>query len=146
MHGTTPSIFGPLPEEETPLVESIASPTAKNVGHTPSGLANPLLEGDATVLSTILTTASVVELTSPIILPDQTEEERWYVLVVTALVRRLNLESTGVVLGDTVTTLAGGVVFQNPQMAAVLPGPIRGRRLISSQGTTMEELAREDAG
>ena len=131
-HGATPLIFGPLPEEETPPVESIASPTVHNVGYTPPGLVNPLLERDATVFSTIPTTASVVELTSPIILPDQTEEERWYMLVVTALIRRLNLESTGVILGDMVTALAGGVAFQNPQMAAVLPGPIWGRRLISS--------------
>ena len=146
VHGTTPSIFGPLPEEETPPVESIALPTADNVGHTPPGLANPPLERDAIVLSTMPTTASVVELTSPIILPDQTEEERWYVLVVTASVRRLNLESTRVVLRDTVTTSAGGAAFQNPQMAAVLPGPVPGRRPISSQGAYVEELAREDTG
>ena len=105
-------------------VESIALPTVDNVGHTPPGLGNPLPEGDAMILSTIPTTASVVELTIPIILPDQTEEERWCVLVVTGSVRRLNLESTGVVLRDVVTALAGGVAFWNPQMAAVLPGPI----------------------
>ena len=64
-------------------------------------------------------------------------------LVVTALVRRLNLEGTRVVLGDMVTTLAGGVTFQNPRMAAVLPGPTGGRRAIAS--TTMEELAGKGA-
>ena len=98
------------------------------------------------VPSTVPTTALVVELTSPIVLPDQTEEERWYVLVVTALVRRLNLESTGVILGDMVTALAGGVAFWNPQMTEVLPGPIQGGRQISSQGAIMEELAKEDVG
>ena len=70
------------------------------------------------------TTASVAELTSPIILSDQTEEERWYVLVVTASVGRLNLEATGVILRDMVTASARGVAFQNPWMAAVLPGPV----------------------
>ena len=69
----------------------------------------------------------MVKLTSPIVLPDQTEEERQYMLVVTALVRRLNLESTRVILGDTMTALAGGVAFWNPWMAAVPPGPIQGR-------------------
>ena len=53
---------------------------------------------------TASTAASVVKLTSPIIPPNQTEEEKWYILVVTAL--------------------AGGGAFQNPCMAAVLPGPI----------------------
>ena len=72
------------------------------------------------VLSTIPTTASVVELTNPIIPPDQTEEERWYMLVVTASVRRLNLESPRVIFRDMVTTLAREVAFQNPWMAAVL--------------------------
>ena len=77
--------------------------------HILPGLADPPLEGDATVLSTtpegeapkdwptglatnpietvapiVPSTASVVKLTSPIILFDQTEEERWYMLVVTA--------------------------------------------------------------
>ena len=65
-------------------------------------------------------------------------------LVVTALVRRLNLETTRVILGDTVTASAGGAAFQNPPIAAVLPGPIRGRRAIGNQGTTMEELIRKD--
>ena len=87
----------------------------------------------------------MVELTSPIILSNQTEEERWYMLVVTASVRRLNLEATRVILRDMVTASAGEVAFWNPQMAAVLPGPIRGRRVISNEGTTVEELARKDA-
>ena len=66
-------------------------------------------------------------------------------LVVTALVRRMNLEATRVVLGDMVTTSAGGAAFQNPWMVAVLPGPVRGRRATSNQGATMEELVRKDA-
>ena len=48
-------------------------------------------------------TMSGVSMTGPITPPDQVEEERQYVLVVTTLIRRLNLEMTGVILGDTVT-------------------------------------------
>ena len=59
-------------------------------------------------------------------------------LAVTALVRRLNLEATRVILGDMVTTSVEGVTFQNPQMAVVLPGTTGGRRAIAS--ATMEEL------
>ena len=67
----------------------------------------------------------MVELTSPIIPSGQTEEERWYVLVVTALVGRLNLEVTGVILVDTVTASAGDEAFQNPRMVAVLHRSVR---------------------
>ena len=41
-------------------------------------------------------------------------------LVVTALVKRLNLEATRVFLRDMVTASAEGVAFKNPQMVAVL--------------------------
>ena len=34
--------------------------------------------------------------------------------------------------------------FQNPQMAAVLPEPIRGRRAIGKWGASVEELVRKD--
>ena len=53
-HDTTPSLFRPPPEEETPPVKPIASPTAGDVGHTLPGLANPLLQRVATVPSTEL--------------------------------------------------------------------------------------------
>ena len=150
------------------MVKLTALSTVDNVRHILPGLANPLLEGDATVLSTtpereapkdwptgqainpietvasvVPTVVSVVELTSPIVPSDQTKEERWYVLVVTASVRRLNLEATGVILGDMVTALAGGMTFQNPWMEAVRPGTAGGRRAIAS--TTMEELVGKGA-
>ena len=48
---------------------------------------------------TTSTTMSRVKLTSPIMSLDQTEEEDWYVLVVTALIRWLNLETTDVIFG-----------------------------------------------
>ena len=158
-------MFG-LPPEETPPVEPIASPTTDDVWHAPAGLADPLPEGNATAPSTepeikdwltgqdaspfeavtqlVAPTASVVKLTSPIVSSGQTEEERQYMLLVTTSVRRLNLEVTGVVLGNTVTTSAGDGAFQNPQMLAVLHGSIRGRRAIGNQGATMEELVRRD--
>ena len=60
---------------------------------------------------TASTTASVVKLTSPIAPTNQTEEEKWYILVVTTLVRSLNLETTSVILRDMVTTSARGRAF-----------------------------------
>ena len=162
-HDTTPLLFKHPPEEETPLVKPIASPTADNAGHALPGPADTLPERDTMVLSTKLevevpkdlqtgqatspieavtqivpTRGLVVRLTGPIIPSDQAEGERG--------VRRLNLEATGVILRDTVTTSARGVAFKNPHMVAVLPGPARGRKVIGNQGTTIEELVgRENA-
>ena len=90
-------------------------------------------------------TASGVKLTSPIAPPNQTEEEKLYILVVTTLVRNLNLETTSVILRNMVTALARGGAFQSPHMAAVLSGPIQARRAISNQGATMKELGKNDA-
>ena len=149
-HSTTPS----LPKEEAPPAESIPSPTTVDVDHTPLGLTDTPLERDAMPLPTkpeveipkgmptsqatspirsvaqiVPTTGSMVKLTGPLIPSDQTEDERWYVLIVTALVRRLNLETNRVILGETVTTWAGEVASKNPQMAAVLPGLTRAKRV-----------------
>ena len=84
-------------------------------------------------------------MTSPIAPPDQTEEEKWYVLVVTTSIRRLHLETTGVIFGDMVTTLPGRNAFWNLHIAAVLSKPIPVRRVISDQGTSVKELERNDA-
>ena len=93
----------------------------------PKDLATGLATSPIKVVTQVVpTTGLVVKLADPLIPSDQAEGERWYMLVVTALVRRLNLEATGVILGDTVTTSAGGVAFEYPQMVAVLPGPIKG--------------------
>ena len=89
-------------------------------------------------------TTSGVKLTNPIVPFDQTEDKKWYVLVVTASIRSLNLEITGVVLRDMVTALAGGGAFQNPHMAAVLSGHIQARGAISNQGATVKELVKND--
>ena len=107
-HDTTPFMVK-HPAKEEP-VEPIALPTADDVGPTLPDPADPLLEGDATVLSTkpkvevprdlptgqatspieMVITASVVRLTSPII-PYQ--EERWYTLVVTAFSEEVEFRS-----------------------------------------------------
>ena len=91
-------------------------------------MQHQLIGQDASPIEATTQTASattlVVKLISPNIPPNQTEEENWYILVVTTSVRRLNLEMTGVVLRDTVTASAGGEAFQNPHMAAGLPGPV----------------------
>ena len=83
-------------------------------------------------------TMSVVELTRPIALLDKMEEENQCVLVMTALIRQLNLETTGVVLREMVTALTRRSAFQNPCMPAVLSGPAR--RAISDQGAIVKEL------
>ena len=104
---------------------------------------------DASLIEAATQTASAttsgVKLTSPIAPPNWTEEEKQYVLVVTTLVRSLNLEMTGVILRDMVTALVGGGAFQNPHMAAVLLGSIQARGVISNQGTTVKELGKNDA-
>ena len=81
---------------------------------------------------------SDVELTGPITPPDRTEEENQYVLVITASIWQLNFETADVDLGESVTASPGRDAFWNPCMAAVFLGPTR--RVISSQGTTVEEL------
>ena len=81
---------------------------------------------------------SGVELTGPITPLDRTEEKNWYVLVITTLIRQLNLETAGANLGESVTALPERGAFWNPCMAAVFLGPAR--RAISSQGTTVNEL------
>ena len=73
---------------------------------------------------TASTTASGVKFASPVAPPNWTEEEKQYILVVTTLIRSLNLEIHSVILGDTVTALAGGGAFWNPCMTGVLSGPI----------------------
>ena len=88
-------------------------------------------------------TMSRVELTRPTAPLDRMEEENWYVLVVTALIRWLNLETTGVVLREMVTASPGRSAFWNPHMVAVLLGPAR--RAISDQGTIVKELERSYA-
>ena len=81
---------------------------------------------------------SIVELTGPITPTDRMEEENQYVLVVTASIQQLNLETANVDLRELVTASPGRDAFWNPHMAAVFLGPTR--RVTSSQGATVKEL------
>ena len=93
-HGTTPLLFGPPPDREDATVLS----TKPKMEDWLSGQdASPI---EATTQPASATTL-VVELTRPIIPLNWMEEERQYMLVVTASVRSLNLEITRVILGDT---------------------------------------------
>ena len=104
---------------------------------------------DARLIEAATQTASAsmsgVRFTSPITPPNLAEEEKWYVLAVTASIRRLTLEMTSIILEGMVTTSPGRSAFQNPHMAAVLSRPVPARRTISNQGTTVKELERNDA-
>ena len=68
---------------------------------------------------------------------DGTEEENWYLLVVTTLISQLNLGSASNNLGESSAIPPGGDTFQNPCMAAVLSGSAR---VVGYQGATMKEL------
>ena len=81
---------------------------------------------------------SGVKLTRTIAPLDGMEEKNWYVLAMTTLIRWLIVETTGVVLGETVTALPSRSAFQNPLMVAVLSGPAR--RVISDQGAIVKDL------
>ena len=110
--GTTSSSFRSLPQRGDTTVPS----TKLQMEDWPIGQDVSPIEATTQTTST---TASEVELTSP----NQTEEEKWYILVVTTLVRSLNLEMACVILRDTVAASAGGGAFLNPHIEAVLQGP-----------------------
>ena len=107
------------------------------------GRMEPLLgdqpvEQDTSFMEATTHTASPamsdVELTRLITPLDRTEEENWYVLVITTLIWQLNLETANVDLRESVTASPGRDAFCNPHMVAVFLGPTR--RAISSQGAT----------
>ena len=126
-HHLDPSLRG-----DTPWFPQLVSEWRTNqLGKMPALLRQPL--------KLPLLPCSGVQLTSPIAPPNQMEEEKQYVLVVTTSIRSLNLEMTSVILGDKVATSAGGGAFQNPRMAAVLSGVTR------SQGVIMKELGKKNA-
>ena len=81
---------------------------------------------------------SDVERTGHMTPPDRMEEENWYVLVITASIRQLNLGTANDDLRESVTAAPGRDAYQNPCMVAVFSGPRR--RAISHQGVTVEEL------
>ena len=107
---------------------------------TPEG--NQHIEQNTSFMEATAQTASpatsCVELTRPITPLDRMEEENQYILVITTLIRQLNLETAGVDLRKLVTASPGKGAFHNPHMVAVFLGPAR--RVISSQGTTVKDL------
>ena len=114
--------------------------TGLQVDEQPVGQNASLMEATTQAASP---TMSGVKLMSPIASPDGMEEENQYVLVMTALIRWLNLETTSIVLRKMVTALPRRSAFQNPSMAAVLSGSAR--RALSDQGAIVTELERSDA-
>ena len=94
-------------------------PRPTQVGHQPYEQNTSFMEATTQTTSP---TVSGVELTKPITPPDRMEEENWYVLVVTTLIRQLNMETTSVDLGESVTASPGRGAFQNPCIVAVLSG------------------------
>ena len=105
------------------------------LGNLPVGQDTSFMEATTHTASPAM---SHVERTGPITPPDRMEEENWYVLVITASIWKLNLETANIDLREPVTASPGRDAFQNPHMAAVFLGPTG--RAISSQGTTVKEL------
>ena len=128
---TTPPSYGSIPKRRHTTVP----PTRPQMEDQPIGQDASFIEVATQAASS---TVSGVDMTSPITLPNEMEEERQYVLMVTDLIRRLNLEMTGVILGDTVIAPPSKSAFQNPCMVAVLLG-----RVINNQGATLQELDAE---
>ena len=135
-HVTISPSFGPIPEGRYTMVPS-----------TRLWVEDQLIGQDASYIEAATQTASAtvsgVELTSAITSATWMEEEKWYVLVVTSSTRSLNLETTSVVLRDTVTASSKGSAFWNPHMAGVLSRPVQTRGAISNQDSTVKELDAE---
>ena len=104
------------------------------LGNEPSKLDTGFTEATTQTASLA---ASCIEPLRHITLPDGMEEENQYLLVITALIRQLNLGSASDNLRESSTAPPGGDTFQNPRMAAVLPGSTRA---VSYQGATVKEL------
>ena len=117
-------------------------PCSSSFGRIVPPLGDEPSKHDAGFTEATTQTASPVmsdaEVTGHITLPDRTEEENWYVLVITAWIRQLNLGSVNNNLGESSTAQPGRDNFQNPCMAAVLSGSTR--RAVSNQGATVKEL------
>ena len=144
----TPTDLGRADSPLSPCV-TISERTYTMVPSTRPQVDNQPIGQDASLMEattqTASTTMSGVKLTSPITPPDWTEEKDWYVLVMTALIRHLNLETTGVILGEMVATSTRRSALKNPHIAPILSGPVPARRAISDQGTIVKELERNDA-
>ena len=114
---------------------SLSSRIALPLGDKPSEFDTGFTEATTQTTSPAM---SDVEPTRHITPPDGMEEENQYMLVITALIRQLNLGSAGNDLGESSTAPPRGDTFWNPCMAAVLSGSRR--RVVSYQGATKKEL------
>ena len=127
--------------QPTPI-KPIPLPAMADVDHMPSGPTDA--SSPIGMVAQIIPTGPVVKLAGPLILSDQTKEERWYVQIVPASVRELNLETTGVILGETVTTSVEGFASKNPQMAVVFLGHTQAKRAVGHHSTTIEKVTVKD--
>ena len=84
------------------------SPRPTPVGDQPVEQNTSFMEATTQTASPAM---SGVELTGPITPLDRMEEENQYVLVITALIRQLNLETANVDLREMVTAYLEGVLF-----------------------------------
>ena len=116
--------------------------SSSSLGRMEAPLGDQPGEQDTSLMEATTQTASPamsnVKLTGHITPLDRMEEQNQYVLVITTLIRQLNLETADDNLRESATAPPGRDAFQNPHMAAVLLGPTR--RAISGQGTTVKEL------
>ena len=117
-------------------------PSLSSFGRIVPQLGNKPSEHDTGFTEATTQTASPAmshaELTGCITPLDRMEEENWYVLSVTALIRQLNLGSANNDFGESSTALPGRDSFQNPHMAAILSGSTR--RAVSYQGANVKQL------
>ena len=117
-------------------------PSLSGFGRIVPPLGNKSSEHDTRFTEATTQTASLAmsnaELTGHITPLDRMEEENQYMLVITTLIRQLNLRSADNDLGESSAALPERDTFQNPHMAAVLSGSTR--RAVSYQGATVKEL------
>ena len=101
-------------------------PSSSSFSRTALPLGNRLTEPDTGFTEASTQTASLamsnVEQTGHISPPDRMEEENWYVLVITASIRQLDLGSADDDLGESSAAPPARDTFQNSCTAAVLSG------------------------
>ena len=104
------------------------------LGDEPSKPDTGFTESTNQTISPAMTHTEPIRHTTP---PVGVEGENWYLLVITASIGQLSLDSASNGLEGSSTDLCGGNTFQNPGMAAVLS---TSRRAVSYGGATMKEL------
>ena len=104
------------------------------LGNEPSKPDTSFREATTQTIPPAMTNAEPIRHTTP---PVGMEGENQYLLVITASIGQLSLESAGNGLKGSSTALHGGDIFQNPQMAAVLSASTRA---VSYEGATVKEL------